>query len=432
MNSYKQEIAVADVVANDGNPRRDFGDLTALAASIRAGGGQPFTPIIVVPDGSRFRLVDGERRWRAMRELGTERCDALVFPTMGEAEAAVAMMATDDSKALDQAERMRGFQSMMALGVDDEVAAALVGTDAARVRRMRRVAKEVPEQATLDALIVAADDEFSKEERATILAEGARRFGDPQAQADRIRKAHERERRMGAIRMAMPDGVDFRPGGKPWNPEGDGLIYVRTVRDEKAAARLAAQLDGEADVVAYEDGIGYAVYRTASEGALDPAEAERARVRRVRDEHAQAYAEAYREMCLWATEPWCVDDMASRHRTPASRRPNLCEAVIARRYAAAPWSNALSAEARAYLGVAATVAEDEDPSLMEVCCWLQLNHNAQGLLGWSGDKPASAFCADFVGVYDTLLLDGYKPSEGAAALRDMCPDPEKGVGNGSD
>ena len=92
----------------------------------------------------------------------------------------------------------------------------------------------------------------------------------------------------------------------------------------------------------------------------------------------------------------------------------------------------LSDEARAYLGVAATVAEDEDPSLMEVCCWLQLNHNAQGLLGWSGDKPASAFCADFVGVYDTLLLDGYKPSEGAAALRDMCPDPEKEVGNGSD
>lgn len=423
MNSYKQEIAVSDVVANDGNPRRDFGDLEALAASIRAGGGQPFTPIIVVPDGSHFRLVDGERRWRAMRELGTERCDALVFPTMGEAEAAVAMMATDDSKALDQAERMRGFQSMMALGVDDEVAAALVGTDAARVRRMRRVAKEAPEQATLDALIAAADDEFSEEERARILG-GHGPYGDPQAEADRIRRAHERERRMGAIRTAMPDGVDFRPGEKPWSPERDGLIYVRTVRDAKAAARLAAQLDGEADVVAYEDGIGYAVYRTAGEGALDPAEAERARVRRVRDEHAQAYAEAYREMCLWATEPWCVDDMASRHRTPASRRPNLCEAVIARRCEAAPWSNALSAEARAYLGVAATVAEDEDPSLMEVCCWLQLNHNAQGLLGWSGDKPASAFCADFVGVYDTLLLDGYKPSEGAAALRDMCPEKE--------
>ena len=81
MNSLKKEIAVGDVVANGGNPRRDFGDIAALAASIRATGGQPVSPVVVVPDGGRYRLVDGERRWRAMRELGTERCDALVFPT---------------------------------------------------------------------------------------------------------------------------------------------------------------------------------------------------------------------------------------------------------------------------------------------------------------------------------------------------------------
>ena len=425
MNSYKQEIAVSDVVANDGNPRRDFGDLDALAASIRAGGGQPFSPIIVVPDGSRFRLVDGERRWRAMRELGTERCDALVFPTMGDAEAAVAMMATDDSKALDQAERMRGFQSMMALGVDDEVAAGVVGADAARVRRMRRIAAEAPEQATLDALIAASDEEFDADERAAILAEGARRFGDPEAQAERIRKAHERERRMVAIRMAMPDGVEFRPGSKPWNPERDGLYYVRTVRDAKAAARLAAQLDGEADTVAYEDGIGYAVYRTASEDAVDPAEAERARERRVRDEHIEAYAKAYGEMCRYATEPWVIEDMAARHRTPASRRPNLCAEVMASRTGQyGNYRGVFSEMGREILKPAVSIAEDDDPALLEVCKWLMDQYIGNGIMDYRGTDTSAIGCEHFKRVYDALLLDGWEPSEAAQAIRAMCPEKE--------
>ncbi len=423
MNSFKQEIAVGDVVANEGNPRRDFGDIAALAASIRATGGQPVSPIVVVPDGGRYRLVDGERRWRAMRELGTARCDALVFPTMGDAETAVAMMATDDSKALSEAERLRGFQSMLALGVDDEVVADAVGTDAATVRRVRRIAADAPEQATLDGLIAAADDEFSAEERSTILAEASRRFGDPRAAADRIRREHERRRRLDAIRLSMPDCVDFRPGSKPYDPERDGLSYVRTVRDAKAGARLAAQLEGEADVVAYEDGIGYAVYRQLSEGALDPAEAEAARVRRVRAEHQQAYDGAYREMCRFATEPWVVDDMASRHRTPASRRPNLCEAVTAERVTRyATYGRALSEEGRELLGAAATVAEDEDPSLLEVCQWLVGKHGSRGLLDYVGTDVSRYAAESFMAAYEALLLDGWHPSEAAQAIRAMCPE----------
>lgn len=422
MNSYKAEVALADVVPNDGNPRRDFGDVAALAASIRATGGQPVSPIVVVPDGGRWRLVDGERRWRAMRELGTTRCDALVFADMGEAETAVAMMATDDNKALDEQERLRGFQSMLALGVDDDIAADVLGTDKATVRRVRRIAAEAPDQATLDGLIAAAEEEFTADERATIIAEGARRFGNPQAQADRIRRDHQRRRHLDAVRMAMPDGVEFRPGAKPYAPERDGLSFVRAVRDLKAAARLAAPMEGEADVVAYEDGNGYAVYRQLSEDALDPREAEAARVRRVRDEHAQAYAEAFREMCRYATEPWVVDDMASRHRTPASRRPNLCEVVRDRRTLGGPCHRVFSEWGHELLGPAATVAEDEDPSLTEVCEWLVWRHNSGGILGWSGAEPDERCSHDFMAVYDALLLDGWHPSDGAQAIRAMCPE----------
>lgn len=409
MNSYKQEIPVADVVANDGNPRRDFGDVEALAATFLASGGQPLTPIIVVPDGARWRLVDGERRYRAMLSLGTERCDALVFPTMQDAEVAVAMMATDDSKALTEGERLRGFQTMMALGVDDEVAANVVGTDAATVRRMRRIAADAPEQATLDGLIAAADDEFSEGERADILAEASRRFGDPQAAADRIRKAHERERRMAAIRTALPDGVELRPGGMPWNPERDGLYYVRTVRDAKAAARLAAQLDGEADVVAYEDGVGYAVYRTAGEGAADPEEAERARVRRVRDEHAEDCEAAWAEMLEWALEPYLG------RRTAA--RGHLEEAVMAAR-GLDSWGVFGD-----LLGEPATEAcAAERPSLREMCQWLRRSWSPYGLYGYSGDKVQEYEARRFARAFDACVADGWRPSPDSRAVRAMCPE----------
>ena len=427
MNSYKKEIPVEVIVANDGNPRKDFGDIAALAASMAANGGRPYTPIIVVPDGARFRLVDGERRWRAMRELGTKMCDALIFPDMADAEAAVAMMATDDSKSLSKQERMRGFQSMLALGVEDGAIAGVLGCDAATVGRVRRYARDLPEQATLDGLIAAADEEFSDEERARILEESERQWGDPEAVARRIRKAHEREARMAAIRDALPEGVELRPGEKPYRPEREGLYWVAKAANPRAAARLAAQHEGEEGLVAYEDGIGYAVYRTASEGALDPREAEMAKVARERDEHKEAYRAAYREMCLWATEPWWKDDPASRGRTPASRRPNVCDAVMAERTGGhGPYRTIFDEAGRSVLGVAAAYAEDEDPGCLEVSQWLLGKcYRRHGLYGWSGGTevmPQNAHC--FALVYDALLLDGWQPSEACQAIRAMCPDEE--------
>ena len=64
-----QEIAVAAITPNPNQPRREFGPvrLAELAESIRAHG--LITPVLISPlppgDGPRFRLVAGERRWRA-------------------------------------------------------------------------------------------------------------------------------------------------------------------------------------------------------------------------------------------------------------------------------------------------------------------------------------------------------------------------------
>lgn len=78
-----QEVPVAAIVPNPDQPRREFSPvrLAELAESIRAHG--VITPVLVSPlppdgDGPRYRLVAGERRWRAAQMAGRTAIPALV------------------------------------------------------------------------------------------------------------------------------------------------------------------------------------------------------------------------------------------------------------------------------------------------------------------------------------------------------------------
>jgi ParB family transcriptional regulator, chromosome partitioning protein len=78
-----QEAPVAAIVPNPDQPRREFGPvrLAELAESIRAHG--VITPVLISPlpsgpDGPRYRLVAGERRWRAAQMAGCRTIPALI------------------------------------------------------------------------------------------------------------------------------------------------------------------------------------------------------------------------------------------------------------------------------------------------------------------------------------------------------------------
>lgn len=437
-NSYKRTVAIESIVSSDLNARRDFSDVAELAEAIRATGGQPVNPIAVRPmrDGT-FRVIDGERRLRALRSIGAEMTDVVVYPETSDATEALAVLATDSKRRLDGTEVMRAYQQVLDLDVDDERVALAVGIDADVVRRTRRVPRKlITEQTTLDALIAAADDEFSEEERKTIISEGARTWGDPAAQADRIRKRHIKERAQGEARAALVEefgeGVTFyEEPTSSWQADRDGLLYVGTVKDAKGSARIAKKLAGDVALHAYpkDTGIGFEVYRKRLDDDVSEEEVERARVKKRRDEHAEAYAQAFTEMCRFATEPWVKEDAVVAHartlagavRTPASRRPNLCTEVMADRMKSMQYSSVFSTRGRAVLLAAATVAEDDDPSLLEVCRWL-IDMHSDGLLGYYGEE-INEFCAErFRRVYDALVLDGWVPDDNAQALRAMCPE----------
>lgn len=73
-----QKLLIKDVVANPEQPRREFDEqaLRELALSVKKHG--VLQPIIVVRDNNGYRIVAGERRWRAAQSAGLSHIPAIV------------------------------------------------------------------------------------------------------------------------------------------------------------------------------------------------------------------------------------------------------------------------------------------------------------------------------------------------------------------
>lgn len=398
-DSRRITVRVAEVLPNDGNPRRDAGDVDALARSIAATGGQPVQPIIVVPDGRRWRLVDGWRRWLAMRQLGTKECAALCFDRMGDAEEAVCAMATDSKERLTDEEAARGFQTMLALGVSDERVAAVVGTpDVARVGRARRLLRQAPEQATMDGMLAAADDELDDGERASVMASAW-----PAEEARRIKERHKAQAALAAIRDVL-DAAEYREGSRPFDPEREDLSYLGMVRSPEEAERFCEGHADVADVVAYEAEAGYALYEALPEGEGARArEARESELRRRIDEHYDTYWSVWMDMRRYVIAHWS---------TPRGL-PHLAALVRGRRQRAdlSGCSEDDSADLMAPF--------DSEPSKWEVGSVLADAMAYGGVLGVNGN--VIPYVTDrFTGPYDALVADGWEPGEDARAIRAMC------------
>ena len=72
------EIPVEKIVRDEEQPRKAFGDeeLKALAASIKEHG--VLQPIVVTKEDGKYKIVAGERRWRASKIAGLEKIPAII------------------------------------------------------------------------------------------------------------------------------------------------------------------------------------------------------------------------------------------------------------------------------------------------------------------------------------------------------------------
>jgi len=73
-----REIKLEEIVPDSDQPRRSFNEdqLNALAASIKEHG--VVQPIVVVKEGSHYKIVAGERRWRASKIAGLKTIPSIV------------------------------------------------------------------------------------------------------------------------------------------------------------------------------------------------------------------------------------------------------------------------------------------------------------------------------------------------------------------
>src|SRR3989441_6034600 len=69
-------LDVKQIQPNRHQPRVDFGRLEGLVESIRENG--IVQPVIVRQEADGYRLIAGERRWRAAQVAGIERIPAIV------------------------------------------------------------------------------------------------------------------------------------------------------------------------------------------------------------------------------------------------------------------------------------------------------------------------------------------------------------------
>lgn len=234
MQFEKRQVRLGDIRPSEQNPREDFGDIGALARSIEATGGEPLNPPVVVADGNVFRIVDGERRYRALSSLyGEDReVSALVADTMDEANELVAMLATDDKIQLTEAERARGVQQMLVLGVDEQRIERASRATAGQIRAARRLRGNIEgRQVTLEQLEAASAFDDEKDVEAVLAA------GDGWAgKADSIRRRNEREEAKAEDYDAFGDAAIPVVKEQP-----DGFAYVDWANCGAAAAKLEAK-----------------------------------------------------------------------------------------------------------------------------------------------------------------------------------------------
>ena len=77
-DSELKELKISDVIRDEEQPRREFSEeaLEALAASIKEHG--VLQPIVVTKEEGKYKIVAGERRWRASKIAGLTKIPAII------------------------------------------------------------------------------------------------------------------------------------------------------------------------------------------------------------------------------------------------------------------------------------------------------------------------------------------------------------------
>ncbi|MCL1839926.1 ParB/RepB/Spo0J family partition protein [Candidatus Saccharibacteria bacterium] len=141
------ELKLEMVVPDEEQPRRDFKleQLEALAASIREHG--VLQPIVVVKDDGKYKIVAGERRWRASRLAEMKTIPAIVRTLDGQNRLELSLIENvqrEDLNAIETATAYAKLKNQFNLTAG-EIAARVGKSESAVINTMRLLS--LPENA---------------------------------------------------------------------------------------------------------------------------------------------------------------------------------------------------------------------------------------------------------------------------------------------
>jgi ParB family chromosome partitioning protein len=140
------DVDVDDLKPNPLQPRQDFDQdaLEELARSIEESG--VLQPLVVVPEGNHYKIVVGERRWRAAQKIGLSKIPAIVRQLSDQEQIEVSLVENLQRKDLNPIEVALAYQRLIQeLRYTQEKVAEKVGKDRSSVANFIRLLKLPPE-----------------------------------------------------------------------------------------------------------------------------------------------------------------------------------------------------------------------------------------------------------------------------------------------
>lgn len=136
------ELEVDELRPSPLQPRMRFDEkgIEELAQSIRKAG--VLQPIIVIPEGEKFRILIGERRWRAAQKAGLRKVPVLIRNIPKEQQLEVSLVENLQREELNPIEIARAYERLTEeLGYTQKEVGEKVGKDRASVANFLRLLK---------------------------------------------------------------------------------------------------------------------------------------------------------------------------------------------------------------------------------------------------------------------------------------------------
>lgn len=134
------QIAIEEIERDERQPRQHFDGarLEELASSIRTKG--IVQPILVRRDGSRYRIIAGERRWRAAQLAGLREVPVIVREASAKEAFEIALIENLQREDLNPIEEAEGYKRLIdEHGLTQELVAQRVGKDRSSVTNALRL-----------------------------------------------------------------------------------------------------------------------------------------------------------------------------------------------------------------------------------------------------------------------------------------------------